>query len=231
MSSGELLVIVPSRGRPQSIARLLDAVHATSRAVTHLHVAVDEDDETLPLYEAVMARAGGAGDTLEPGPRRDLAGWTNKIAVARAAEYPFLASFGDDHVPVTPGWDRALVRAISTAGGTGFAYPFDGTREDIPEAVVMSSDIVAALGWMCQPGLSHWYVDCVWADLGRAIGCLRYLRAVKVEHVRGKADLTAAQSGEHLSADRDAYYRWRKTAMAADIATVTARREKAAAAA
>ena len=57
--TGDLLVVVPSRGRPQNIARLLDSVHATSRAETHLHVAVDEDDEKLPQYEAVMDKAGG----------------------------------------------------------------------------------------------------------------------------------------------------------------------------
>ena len=51
-----------------------------------------------------------------------------------------------------PGWDKALIRAIVETGGTGFSYPWDGTREDIPEAVVVSSDIVAALGWMCLPG-------------------------------------------------------------------------------
>ena len=88
---------------------------------------------------------------LEVGPRNGLCGWTNEVAVRRAAEYPYLASLGDDMVPRTKGWDRALVRAITDMGGTGLAYPWDGTREDIPEAVVLSSDIVQALGWMCAP--------------------------------------------------------------------------------
>ena len=223
--TGDLLVIVPSRGRPQNVARLLDSVHATSQVKTHLHIAVDEDDEKQPQYQAVMDKAGGEHDVLETGPRKGLCAWTNEVAVRRAGEYPFLASFGDDHVPGTPGWDRALIRAITDAGGTGFSYPFDGTRDDIPEAVVMSSNIVQALGWMCMPDLDHWYPDCVWADLGRAIGCLRYLRAVKVEHA-WKADQTSKDSGEHLTADRDAYWAWRKTRMAADIATLTALREK-----
>ena len=127
-------------------------MHRTRRADTHVHIAVDEDDPALPEYRKSV-RCMGDGDEFETGPRTGLAGWTNRIAVRRAGEYRYLASFGDDHVPRTPGWDAALIRAIEAMGGTGFAYPFDGTREDIPEAVVVSSDIVAALGWMCQPCL------------------------------------------------------------------------------
>jgi hypothetical protein len=223
--AGDLLVIVPSRGRPQNIARLLDAVHATAKMRTHVHVAVDDDDPELERYQYVIGQAAGDGDRLTAGPRKGLAAWTNEIAVARAGEYPFLASLGDDHVPYTPGWDRALIRAIAGMGGTGFAYPWDGTREDIPEAVVMSSDIVAALGWMCLPGLSHWYVDNVWADLGRGAGCLRHLRAVKVEHA-WKGDQTSRESSEALTADRDAYYAWRRSQrMEQDTGTVIGLRE------
>lgn len=224
--SGDLLVIVPSRGRPRNIARLLDAIRATGRAETHLHVAVDEDDETLPDYQRVVGNAGGEGDVLETGPRKGLCAWTNEVAVRRAGEYPYLASFGDDMVPRTPGWDRALTRGIQDMGGTGFTYPWDGTREDIPEAVVMSSDIVTALGWMCEPSLSHWYPDNVWADLGRGAGCLRHLRAVAVDHLNvaaghGRPDATARDNGRSLEADRAAYHAWRRDRMAGDIETIT----------
>jgi hypothetical protein len=223
--AGDLLVIVPSRGRPGSIARMLDAVHATAKMATHVHVAVDDDDPELERYQYVMGQAGRDGDTLTTGPRKGLAAWTNEIAVSRAAEYPFLASLGDDHVPYTPGWDKALIRAIVDMGGTGISYPWDGTREDIPEAVVMSSDIVTALGWMCLPGLEHWYVDNVWADLGRGAGCLRHLRAVKVEHA-WKGDQTSRDSSEKLAADREAYWAWRRSPrLEQDTGTVIALRE------
>jgi hypothetical protein len=228
--TGDLLVIVPSRGRPRSLARFLDAVHATSRARTHVHVAVDEDDEELPRYEAVMARAGGEDDVLERGPRKGLAAWTNEIAMRRARQYPFLASFGDDHVPRTPGWDAALIRGIRDLSGTGMTYPFDGTREDVPEAVVMSSDIPQVLGWMALPDCQHWYIDNVWADLGRGAGCIRHLRAIAVDHVhpttgQAKADATSRDNGRSLDADRDAYWAWRRERMAGDIEKIAMLRE------
>jgi len=222
---GDLLIVVPSRGRPQNIARLLDAVHATAKMKTRVHIAVDDDDPELDRYEYVLKQAGGDGDDMTVGSRKGLAEWTNYLATTYAGSYPFLASLGDDHVPYTPGWDKALIRAIVEMGGTGFSYPWDGTREDIPEAVVMSSDIVTALGWMCLPGLSHWFVDNVWADLGRGAGCLRHLRAVKVEHA-WKGDQTSKESSESLAADRAAYYAWRRSErMQQDVDTVLALRE------
>ena len=128
----DLLVVVPSRGRPQNIARLLDAVHGTAKAGTHVHVAVDDDDAELERYKYVMGQAAGEGDRLTVGPRKGLTAWTNEIAVPAAGEYPFLASLGDDMVPRTPGWDRALIRGIERMGGTGFAYPWDSAEGGHP---------------------------------------------------------------------------------------------------
>jgi hypothetical protein len=231
LSTGDLLVIVPSRGRPRNVERLLKAVRSTARMATHIHVAVDDDDPELPGYERVFSNLGHHYDVLETGSRKGLCAWTNEVAVRRAGEYPCLASLGDDHVPRTPGWDRALIRAIEDMGGTGLAYPWDGTREDVPEAVVLSSDIVAALGWMCLPELAHWFCDNTWADLGRGAGCLRHLRAVAVDHVhpatgKAPADATTRDNGRSLDADRDAYYSWRAERMADDIRTVLALRGK-----
>jgi len=218
---GDLLVIVPSRNRPQNIARLLDAVHDTAKMKTHLHVCVDDDDPELERYKFIMSKAGRDGDFLDVGQRMGLTAWTNEIARLRYKDYPYLASLGDDMVPETPGWDRALIRGIIRMGGVGFTYPWDGVREDIPEAVCVSSNIVEALGWMALPDLDHWYIDNVWADLGMGAGCIRHLRAVSVKHV-WKADKTSKDSGEKLIADRDKYYSWRKTCMADDIKTVLA---------
>jgi hypothetical protein len=222
---GDLLVIVPSRGRPQNIARLLDAVHETAKMKTHVHVCVDDDDPELDRYRYVMKQAARDGDRLDTGPRMGLTAWTNEIALLRARDYPYLASLGDDMIPRTPGWDKALVKGIERMGGTGFTYPWDSQREDIPEAVVMSSDIVREFGWMAHPDLEHWYIDNVWADLGRGAGCIRHLRAIAVDH-QWKADQTSKDSGEKLARDRIAYYSWRKTGMAEDVKTLVKLRER-----
>jgi hypothetical protein len=217
--TGDLLIITPSRGRPVNVARLLATVHAQRRLETHVHVAVDADDPALEDYQRVFAQQAGEGDGLVTGPRKGLTGWTNEIAVKQAAHYRCLASFGDDHVPRTKGFDKALVRAC-TEDGPGIAYPWDGTREDVPEAPVVDSRIVAALGWFLNPACAHWYVDDTLAALGRGAGCLHHLRAIAVDHVRGEADATAADNMTALAADKAAYGEWRQQQMQADIATI-----------
>ena len=109
---------------------------------------------------------------MDVGPPKNLVQWTNDIAVRWAGHYPFLASFGDDHLPKTKGWDRALCRAIGDMGGTGFSYPWDGIRDDIPEVYLLSADIPETLGWVMEPSLNHWYNDNVIADLGHGAGCI-----------------------------------------------------------
>ena len=231
--AGDLLLIVPSRERPENIRRLLGKVHETSKLATHVHVAVDEDDPQLESYQDVMNDCGGEDDVLEVGSPKGLAAWTNEVAWRRAGQYPYLASFGDDMVPRTKFWDYYLTRAIEDMGGTGFAYPWDSLREDVPEACVMSSDIVTALGWMCMPDLEHFFVDDVWADLGQGASCLRHCRAIAVDHVHPRArkaegDKTYSSAFPKLDSDREAYYTWRRSGrMAEDIRTIQALRERA----
>jgi hypothetical protein len=233
--SGDLLIITPSRGRPVHAARLLATVRELRRAETHVHVCTDDDDPALEDYQRVFAQQGGDGDGLITGPRVSFAAWTNQVAVRRAGQYRCLASFGDDHVPRTRGFDRALVDG-ATRGGPGIAYPWDGMREDIPEAPVVASEIVAALGWLINPAVSHYYGDNTLADLGRAAGCLRFLRAVAVDHAHpgagtGAGDATYRSASAHIAPDKAAYQAWRQNGMAADVATVAAVRQAALAAA
>jgi len=204
---------------------MLDVVHRTAKMKTHVHIAIDDDDPMFIRYEDVMEHHGGDGDRLESGPRDGLVGWTNKIAMDRIDDYGYFGSFGDDHIPRTPGWDKALIEGIERMGGTGITYPWDGTREDIPEAPVVSADIIRELGWFLHPDLHHWYGDNVLADLGRGAGCIRHLRAIAVDHA-WEADQTSKDSGEKLAADREAYFLWRKERMKDDIEIIAALRSR-----
>lgn len=212
----DLWVLMPSRGRPAAVERAARMYALTCRADTRLHFAFDDDD---PALEANIAAAGH--HPHEVGPRDGLAGWTNKLAALHPAA-PALGSFGDDHVPVTDGWDKLLLAAIPAGGG--FAYPNDQHRADIPEAIVVTGRIVAALGWLALPALKHYFIDDVWGTLGRA-SRIAYCRDVIVRHVhplsgRAPSDQTYADAAGSFDADAQAYRAWRLRGMRADIATV-----------
>ena len=106
------------------------------------------------------------------------------------------------------------------------AYPNDLRRGDIPEAVVIGTPLVRALGWMCEPSLSHWFVDAVWRDLGALTGCLKYCPDVLVEHRHPSMpggdppDATYVQAATGFADDMAAYQKWRMKRMRADVETV-----------
>jgi len=203
------------------VRRLVEACARTCRAATILHFGFDDDD---PELFAGLREADGHLVTVED--RMGLAPWTNHLARLHG-DAPYLASIGDDMVPLTDGWDVRLIDAIADMGG-GFAYPDDKRRDDIPEAVVMSGEIVRALGWMCLPALSHWFIDTVWSDLGTQAGCIRYCPEVVIRHDNPAVaphvpvDATYTDASGSFAADMAAWQKWRlrRDGMRADIERV-----------
>ena len=219
----DLAVIVPSRGRPENLARLIQAVGQTARSETHVIAGVDSDDPQLKGYMTLKKTLTSGNVIYTSDHRRNLVDWTNHIISLIQGRYRFYASLGDDMVPQTPGWDAKLMGTIiKDFGGTGFAYPWDNVRDDIPEAYVASADIPKALGWLMMPKLSHWYNDNVIADLGHGAGCIRQMRGVVVQHLnigmgRAPVDQTGIDAGANIGSDKEIYERWFKTERLSDV--------------
>jgi hypothetical protein len=175
----DLVVVVPSRGRPGNVERLVQAWHDTSQASTELVVAVDEDDPRLKDYQEIRMPFLGR---LRVGRRLRLGGTLNEVA-AEYADRAFAIGFmGDDHVPRTVGWDATVTAALEELG-TGIVYGDDLIQgAALPTAAFMTSDIISALGYMVPGGLVHLEIDTAWLLLGRAIDRIRYLPEVVIEH-------------------------------------------------
>lgn len=219
--SVDLLVIVPSRGRPQNIAALWDAWQATTTGAAQLLVAADDDDPTLDNYRQVCA---DRGIELTFGPRLRMVPTLNKVAVERAPHHFALGFMGDDHRPRTRGFDQRYVKALREFG-TGFVYGNDLLAgERLPTQVAMTSDIVQALGAMVPAPVAHLWADNQWLDLGRAIDRVCYLPDVIVEHCHplvGKAGSDAGyeevNAPDAAEADRQIYAAWLENGFAADV--------------
>lgn len=227
--AADLLMIVPSRGRPQNVAALLDSWAETATGAADLVVAVDADDPELPGYESLrMSRSWPAAlgnFHMHTGARLRLGGTLNFIAEWALLHYPMVGFLGDDHRPRTAGFDRRMVEAL-TELGTGMVYADDlFQRQNLPTQIAMTSDIVRALGYMVPGGLVHLYVDNAWKVLGERIGRLRYLPDVVIEHLHpsaGKADLDDSyretNSQQQFDADRGRFEDWLRFQADADVA-------------
>lgn len=218
-----LTVIVPSRGRPDSIRRLLDAWEATADGLAVLLVALDDDDPTITDYPDPTESL-----TYTVRPRNGFA--PRLTAEALQCETFAVASWGDDHIPRTEGWDTALLYALREMG-TGFAYGDDLIQgENLPTACAMTTDIVKALGWMTPPGMAHLYVDDVWKALGEGLDRIRYLPDVVIEHYHPmhRDDVDAdrlvieANSPAAYTADRAVFDAWEANDLPSNLATLRA---------
>jgi hypothetical protein len=226
----DLVMVVPSRGRPEAVAELALACQATCTANTVLLVAVDQDDLTLDRYQAPAGTtvfftwspaASGHVGAINWAAARALADF-NPVAIGK---------LDDDHRPRTKSWDADLLAELRELG-TGIVYGNDLLQgERLPTAPVMSAGIVRALGWMGPPSLNHLFVDNFWRDLGEAAGCLRYVPSVVIEHLHPAAGKAAMDAGyERANAprayERDgaAYRAYRAERFERDVATVRALR-------
>lgn len=211
-----LLVLVPTRRRRASAERLIAACEQTGATADFLLITNDDDGS----YDGIALP--GNWDQLRLPPLCLSEKLNAGAAYGLSEGYQAIAFVSDDQVPVTPRWDKALLGAATG----GWAYPDIGGHDDLPECVAIDARIIEALGWFAHPGISHYWLDNVWADLGNATGRLRYLKDVHVEHrhySRGLAEhdstyALAESSGEH---DANAYKDWReKGGKDRDVATL-----------
>jgi hypothetical protein len=206
----DLIVIVPSRERPESVHPLADAFWATCTADTVLLFVVDNSDPKLDEYKAAVDLEHQAGRAIGygTGPSTTMVEALNSAAqmLVDDDDAPFAVGFmGDDHCPRTVGWDAAYLEALRELG-TGLVYGNDLVQgERIPTQVAMTADIVRSLGWMAPPVLTHLYVDNFWLSLGRSADCVRYLPDVVVEHVHPATGKVAWDAG-HLRVNESGMY-------------------------
>jgi hypothetical protein len=214
----QLAILVPTRGRPNNLARLQHAFTETCEAATRLVALVDDDDPELPAYQALADQLRGEPFfRLEIGPRLRLGPTLNVAGPKWAARSSVVGFMGDDHVPRTAGWDTHYAAELVQLG-TGLVYGNDLIQgEALPTQVAMTSDIVLATGCMVPPGAVHLWLDNAWLALGRALGAITYLPDVVVEHVHpiaGRAQWDAGyaecNTDALMDADRAVFEAWQQ---------------------
>lgn len=211
MSDGnDLLVMVPTRGRRAQCERLIASFAETATCADMAFITDPDDQDTYDGMDWGDAACG----VLEP--RAFLSGKLNKTAEAMTDLYRVLMWVADDHVFRTPGWDRLMLDLLDgEMGGSGWVYPDDKRRHDVPEIWMCSSDVVKELGWFANPALQHYYLDNSIAELGKKSGLIRWCPQAVIEHLHYSVDPGTAHDevyreteNAHGSADLQAFQQW-----------------------
>jgi hypothetical protein len=182
----EMVILVPSRNRPQNIADLIVALDETETEAD-LMVIVDDSEPQMDAYleldcDIFMVAKDGRG----------MAKPLNATANHFRNKYHHFAFLGDDHRPRTKNWDLIFIEALHEMG-TGLVYGDDLIQgENLATAICMTGDIVRALRGMVPPKMIHLYLDNFWMKLGKDLDKLKYIPEVILEHmhpIAGKAQM------------------------------------------
>lgn len=210
----DLLVLVPTRGRPQNAQAFYDSWTVTTENADLLFVC-DEDDPLLGTYKYRLPMMPRASLMTVP-PKLRMCGALNFAANEVGFKYKYVGFMGDDHRCRTIGWDQIIRHEIGNRE-TVIVYGNDMLQgEKMPTAVIMTNNIVQTLGYMVPPTLEHLCADLVWLDWANALDCRIYLDHVIFEHMHpanGKAmtdnGYQLANSPAQVKRDADAYYAYK----------------------
>lgn len=189
MSDPKILVVTPTRARPENVRRLRQSLierSENSNSFDHI-MCIDRDDPKLADY-LVDGQTPGYYYLVRES--RRLGPWLNYMAeITHRDDYDIIAFIGDDVVARTYGWDKAVREAMQTSK---IVYTDDGWQgEGLPTAVFMSTEMVKKAGYMVYPELTHLYIDNHWKAWGEAINSITYVPEVLLEHMHpfaGKAE-------------------------------------------
>lgn len=236
-----LVVVVPSRSRPQAVERVVDAWRETGAFAdgAHLRWVVDADDVELSQYVLALELASDSGAavswTVAPVwqplvPKLNAAA----VAEARTSWWEAVGFAGDDHLPRTRGWAAAYLAELRKLG-VGIVYGDDGYQgQRLPTQWAMTVDVVRELGAMVPAPVDHLYCDNAVMDLGAEAGCLAYLPQVLIEHMHPVArkarmdeQYRRVNSPVQNRLDRARYLVWRTHTLPGQAAAVRRLREAA----
>jgi len=186
-----MCVVVPSRGRPENAERLAQAFKDTG-AEADLYIVIDNDDPKWNEYAKSENYKKLPADNKTGGCAKSLnTGAVLLLDITKYPLYDYFVFMGDDHLPRTPGWDKAFIQALGT--NTGIVYGDDLLQgANLPTAYGMSRDLVNELRGMTFPGCVHLFFDNFVKQLGLDLEYLKYLPDVIIEHmhpVAGKAEI------------------------------------------
>ena len=181
---------LPSRGRPKSMARFLEAYHDTE-ARCPVYVGLDRDDPTLGDYLRLVYPANWhvvIGDRSPAKPCNAI----HEDVFRQFKDASCYGLIGDDVVPRTKRWDEELAHA---AGLHQLAYGDDGFQgEALATHPCVGGELVRAIGWLVLPCVRHAFADTALHTIARNAQRLVYLPEVKTEHLHplaGKAPMDA----------------------------------------
>lgn len=176
-----IVLLTPTRGRPDQFRRMVDSVNSTSKnavVISSCNGLDDYADFKLPIDVPTVYM------------------W-NKLteAAIKTSELKLFMLCSDDVIFSTHGWDKALIDHYNALENKIHVYSLQDSRDkDGTPHPIVTREYIEAMGYFLPPIFLHWYVDSWTVDISRANNCFTHLRDFSLIHDKpsdaGKADET-----------------------------------------
>jgi len=185
-----LLIICPSRGRPQRILETVQSIQDTCNFEhTDFMVLLDEDDPCVPDYYKNLpewVKVKVYDRTMDCTLTTEI---INR-AFNENKDYAFYSVTNDDIVYLTKGWDEALCQKLKISCGQddtmvekyGNTNVYTVPAGQFPITSVIDGDIVREIGWLQYPKLRHSCGDNVWFWIGKRSNSLYHDSNYHTQH-------------------------------------------------
>jgi hypothetical protein len=211
MSNNEMLVLLPSRGRPEK-AKTFYELYRKNSIVSDICFGLDDDD--YASYEVEEGALYSINKNMKLCPK------LNVLANKFVDKYKYICFTGDDVNINTYGWDAQLLEPLKNQIGISYGNDYYH-GEWLPNTFVVNSEVIKALGWMVPPILEHFYMDNFYKDLGSELGILHYFSDVNLEHKhytngKTKYDETYKAAGD-MNEEQIRYNRYKESSFQDDV--------------
>lgn len=222
-----ILIILPSKGRPEKIEGFYATWRETTQGLSELLVLLDEDDPELLKYKKHkdiifdIERGKSFGD----GCRR---------AFRKYPQYKYYYMVADDTRFRTKNWEKRFIDKIEENGGKGVCFGDDlimGGK--MGTSVFVSGNMFRAIGYILPKDLIHMFTDVFWNELGRQLGKFFYFPDIIAEHLHfsvGKSEVDSIYLSVDnkivFNHDKKIFNDWKKNQMKKDIEKIKKYKDK-----
>lgn len=218
-----ILVIVPSRERPEQCEKMLKSLHNNAKNQVESLLLLDTDDPKLEEYLDFVVKHASIYEILKREPVTDI---INNAFNKYKGKYQYYHLTNDDVEYKTVYWDSIFIQKLEENGG-GIAFGYDCFQEgNLPTFPFITAAIPEALGWIQEPTLERYFGDTVWGAIGWHESCLFKCQNVTIEHFTPLRAMSKQQIDETLKknvifqSDRKSYLEWYTKDSKKDFVTV-----------
>jgi hypothetical protein len=175
-------VLVPTRGRPHNMRRMVDSGRATSTGRPEYVFYIDNDDQaSVDMADALYLEGGDVRRII--GDRILLSSMWNECQ--RVARHDVYQHSCDETIYRTAGWDTAVLNAFEQwPDKIGLVYGRDGIHDqNLATHGFITREWVDAVGYFVPPYFSSDYNDLWLHEVAQSIGRLQFLPDVFTEHM------------------------------------------------